>query len=102
MKACNIGGALVSPISMTRYSEEPIVFGRPSSLMAGCDANIVVASVEVELGVNLCAAELVEEVCDEWDWVPILPSDLVEVSEVNTESQDTIILLGKETRCAHW
>jgi len=71
--------------------------------MAIHNVNIVVASKEVELGVvDLCAAELVEEVCDEWDWVPILPSDLVEVSEVNTESQDTIILLGKETRCAHW
>ena len=41
--------------------------------------------MEVELGVNLCTAQLVEDVGDEWDWVPILPSDLVEVSEVNTE-----------------
>ena len=64
--------------------------------------NIVVASTEVELGVDLCAAQFVKEVCDEWDQVPILLSDLVEVSEVNTESQGAILLLCKENRCAHW
>ena len=29
-------------------------------------------------------------------------SNLVEVSEVNTELQGTILLLGKEDRCMHW
>jgi len=48
-------------------------------LMACCDTNIVVASMEVELGVDLCAAQLVEEVGNEWNWVLILSSDLVEV-----------------------
>ena len=43
--------------------------------------------------------KLVEEVGDEWDWVPILLSDLVEVSEVDTESQGTILLLRKENGC---
>ena len=70
--------------------------------MACCDANIVVASMEVELGVDLCTAKLVKEVCDQWDWVPILPSNLVEVSEVDTESQGAILLLGKENRCICW
>ena len=46
--------------------------------------------------------KLVEEVGDEWDWVPILLSDLVEVSEVDTESQGTILLLCKENGCATW
>jgi len=55
--------------------------------MASCDANIVVASMDVELGVDLCTAKLVEEVCDEGDQVLILPSDIVKVSEVNTESK---------------
>ena len=53
-------------------------------LVAHCNANIVVASMEVELGVDLRAAQLVEEVGNEWNWVPILPCDLVEVSEVDT------------------
>jgi len=54
-------------------------------LMASCDTNIVVANVEVEVGVDLCTAQLVKEIGDEWNWVPILPCDLVEVVEVDTE-----------------
>src|SRR5882724_11417289 len=70
--------------------------------MACCDANIIVTSVEVELGVDLCTAQLVEEVGDEWNWVPVLSSNLVEVSEVHTELQDAVFLLGKEDWCATW
>src|SRR5882724_8753297 len=70
-------------------------------LMAICDANIVVASVEVELGVDLCTTQLVEEIGDEWNQAPILLRDLVEVSEVNTELQGTI-LLSKENGCTAW
>src|SRR5882724_560151 len=71
-------------------------------LMARCDMNIIVASAEVELGVDLCAAQLVEEVGNEWNWVLILLSDLVEVSEVHTESQGAVLLLSKEDRCTSW
>ena len=71
-------------------------------LMASCNANIVVAHAEVKLGVDLCTAKLGEEVGDKRDWVPILLSDLVEVSEVKTESQGAILLLGKEIRCSLW
>ena len=70
--------------------------------MASCNVNIVVASMEVELGVDLCTAKLVEEVGNEWNRVPILPCDLVEVSEVHTESQGAILLLSKEDRCTAW
>jgi len=38
-------------------------------LVACCDANIVVASMEVELGVDLHAPQLVKEVGNEWNWV---------------------------------
>ena len=61
-------------------------------LVAHFDTNIIVASAEVKLGVDLHAAQLVEEVGDEWDWVPILSSNLVKVPEVDTESQGTIIV----------
>jgi len=64
--------------------------------------NIVVTSAEVELGVDICAAKLVKEVCDKGDQVPVLPGDLVEIMEVDTGSQGTILLLGKENRCTHW
>ena len=65
--------------------------------MASCHTNIVVASMEVELGVDLCTAKLVEEIGDKWNWVPILLHDLVEVSEVNTESQGAMLFLEKRT-----
>ena len=71
-------------------------------LMASCDTNIVVASTEVKLGVDLCTAKLVKKVCDKWIWVLILLGDLVEVPEVDTKLQGTILLLGKEDRCACW
>ena len=53
-------------------------------LVAGCHKNIVVASMEVKLGVDLFTAKLVKEGCDKGDWVLILPSDLVEVLEVDS------------------
>ena len=71
-------------------------------LMASCDAKIVVASMEVKLGVDLCTAKLVEEVCDEWDQVPILSSDLVEILESRHRVSGYHPLLGKEYRCTHW
>src|SRR5882724_268648 len=66
-------------------------------LMACCDANIVVSSVEVKHGVGLCIAQLVEEIGNKWNKVLILLSDLVEVLEVHTESQGAIFLLTKRT-----
>jgi len=71
-------------------------------LVASCDVNIVVASTEVELGIDLRISQLVKEVDDEWDQVPILLCDLVEVSEVDTELQGAILLLGKEDGCTTW
>src|SRR5882724_4105382 len=71
-------------------------------LVSRCDTNIVVARAEVELGVDLCAAQLVEEVGDEWNRVPILSRNLVEVPEVHTESQGTVLLLCKENWGAAW
>src|SRR5467141_5148160 len=55
-------------------------------LMARGDANIVVASPQVELSVDLGTAKLVKEVGDKRDRVPILPGELVEIPEVDTES----------------
>ena len=76
--------------------------GRLFSTHACCDTNIVVASTEVKLSVDLCAAKLVEEVGDKWNWVPILSSNLVEVLEVHTELQGAVLLLGKENRGTCW
>jgi len=66
--------------------------------MASCDANIVVASMDVELGVDLCTAKLVEEVCDEGDWLPILPGDFFEIPEVHMEFQLPFFFLANRMR----
>ena len=71
-------------------------------LITCCDMNIIVARMEVNLGVDLRTAQLVEEIGNEWDRIPILPCDLVEVSEVDTELQGAILLLGKEDGCTTW
>jgi len=98
MKAWKIAGALVSHIGMTKNSKELYhVQKAVFPLVASCDVNIVVASTKVKLGVDNCTADLVEEVCDQGDWVPILASVLVEVSEVDTELQGAIFLFGKRT-----
>src|SRR5882672_3021836 len=65
-------------------------------LMASGDANIVVASAQVELGVDLGTAELVKEIGDKQDQVPILPGEFVEVPEVDTEPQGTVFLLCEQ------
>ena len=51
--------------------------------------------MEVELGVDLCTAQLVEEVGNEWNRVSILLSDPIEVSEVHTELQGAVLLLKR-------
>src|SRR5712664_151807 len=51
-------------------------------LVTSGNANIVVARVQFELCVDLGASKLVQEVGDQWDWVLILPSELIEVPKV--------------------
>ena len=70
--------------------------------MTSCNTNIVVASVQVELGVEFCAAKLVKEVGDQLDWVLILSGELVEVPKVDTESQGPIFLLCKQDWGTCW
>src|SRR5882672_3956051 len=71
-------------------------------LMASGDTSIVVASPQVELGVYLGTAELVKEIGDKRNQVPILPGELVEVPEVNTESQGAIFLLCEQDWGTCW
>jgi len=72
------------------------------SLMASHNVNVVIASIQIELGVDLHTAELVKEVCHEWDQVPILPGNFVEIPEVHTELQATILMLGNEDSGTGW
>src|SRR5882672_6129398 len=70
--------------------------------MASGYVNIVVASMQVELGIDLGTAELIKEIGDKRDWVPILPGELVEVPEVNTEPQGPVFLLCKQDWGTCW
>ena len=70
--------------------------------MACSDAHVVVASTQVELGVDLGTAELVKEIGDKWDWVLILPGELVEVPKVVTELQGPIFLLCEQDWGTCW
>src|SRR5882672_6927383 len=65
-------------------------------LVASGDVHIVVASAQVELGVDLGTAKLVKEVGDKRDWVPILPGELVEVPEVDKKAQGPFFLFCKQ------
>ena len=70
--------------------------------MSSSDAHIVVASAQVKLGVDLGTAELVEEVSNKRDWVPILPGELVEIPKVDTEPKGSIFLLGEQDWGTCW
>jgi len=89
-----------------RHDEEleGAVLGVKCSLpfMAGCNVHIVVASAQVKFGVDLGIAQLIEEVHNEGDRVLILLSDLVQVPEVDTESQGAIFFVVKEDRGTSW
>src|SRR5467141_1039170 len=70
--------------------------------MASGDPHIVVAGPQVELDVDLGTAKLVKEIGDKQDRVPILPGELVEVPEVDTESQGPISLLCEQDWGTCW
>src|SRR5882672_9577164 len=71
-------------------------------LMASSDANIVVASPQVELSVDLGTAKLVKEVGNKRNRVPILPGELVEVPEIDTESQGPVFLFCEQDWGTCW
>src|SRR6266481_2125230 len=56
---------------------------------------VVVACMQIKLGVDLGRAELVDEVGDQRDWISIPLSDLIELPKVNTESKGAILLLAR-------
>jgi len=78
-----------------------MVFGRLSSTRGLLQREHCSSQHRGLAWVDLCAAQLVERLVTSGS-VSILPSDLVEVSEVDTESQGAILLLSKEDGCTAW
>src|SRR6266481_1795226 len=71
-------------------------------LMTSSDADIVVACMQIKLGVDLGRAELVDEVSNEGDWVSIPSSDPIELPKIDTESKCAILFFGEENQCPYW
>ena len=63
-------------------------------------AHIVVTSTQVNLGNDLCSAQVVHEVTDERERLVVLVHDVVQVAVVNAEVQRAILLLNKQDRHA--
>jgi len=71
-------------------------------LIALADSDIVVASAEVDFGVDFRVAEAIEEVTYEWEWVLIPFGDGVQVSVVDAEAEGAVFLLREEDWSAGW
>src|ERR1700678_394618 len=60
------------------------------------DADKVISVAEVERCVNTSFAGCIEEVRNEWKWVPVFLSDFVKTTVVNTKSEGTILFADEE------
>src|SRR6266481_10153575 len=65
-------------------------------------AVVIVACMQIKLGVDLGRARLVNEVSDQRDWILIPSSDLIELPKIDTESKCAILLFGKENQYPNW
>ena len=51
---------------------------------------------EVERCINTSLASCIEEVRNEWKWVPVFLSDFVKTTVVNTKSEGAVLFADKE------
>jgi hypothetical protein len=65
-------------------------------LIAWSNADEIVSTAEIDFGVDLRVAEVIEEVGNEGNGVTILLGDLVKATPVDTESERTVLLLDKK------
>ncbi|KAG5334139.1 hypothetical protein C0989_004339 [Termitomyces sp. Mn162] len=68
--------------------------------MSWSDLDIVVARAEVYLCVNLGTAEMINEVSNQGEGIPVLFGDFVEPPIIHTELEGPILLLGEQNRSA--
>ena len=60
----------------------------------------VICMLQINFCIDASLPGSVEKVRYQWKRIPILLSDLIETSEVNTESEGAISFLDKQYRCA--
>src|SRR3979490_2129541 len=64
--------------------------------------HIVIPPGDIELGEVLCAFESVDEVVNEREGIPILPSDQIQCAIVLDKAKFSVFLLDEEDRGAYW
>ena len=69
--------------------------------MTFSDADQVISMLEVERCINMSLAGCIEEVRNEWKWIPVFLSDFVKTTVVNTKSEGAI-LFADERMGAPW
>ena len=62
----------------------------------------MVTSVKVYLGVDSRSSQLIKQIVNPRQWVPILDRNPVQLSVINAQSKGLILLLRKQNRSAPW
>src|ERR1700678_4795857 len=97
MKRWEDAGAFERPKGMTSHSKEPIASAKSGlPFITFSDADKVISVAEVKRCVNTSLAGCIEEVRNEWKWVPVFLSDFVKTTVVNTKSEGAILFVDKE------
>ena len=63
---------------------------------------LIVTSVKAYLGVDSRSSQLIKQVINPRQWVPILDRNPVKVSVINAHSKGLVLLLRKQDRSAPW
>ena len=63
---------------------------------------LMVTSAKVYLGVDSCSSQLIKQIINLRQWVPILDHNPVQLSVVNAQSKGLILHLRKQDRSAPW
>ena len=62
---------------------------------------LMIASAKVHLGVDSCSSQLIEQVINPRQWIPILDYNTVQLSLVNEQSRVLSFFFANKTRAPH-
>ena len=96
MRSMNADGAFVNPKGHHYKLKVPIT--RPKRCLRDIclpNSQLMVTSEKVYLGVDSCSSQLVKQIINPRQWVPILDRNPVQLSVVNAQSKGLVLLLRK-------
>src|SRR6266481_7091381 len=64
--------------------------------MVGCYADVIISHTQVEFGINLGGAQLVNQIGDQRNRVVVVSGNTIEIAKIHTKSECTVLLLCKE------